>query len=161
MLINNHKRTYEAIYKEIREDTKEVAKKFEQEAYEAISTSYIDEYDDGSDYYQEIEEYIVSRVQEEFLMHYQFELMSLSNLYQVFEQQLRKWLFEEMTNRHNEYINQIEITLKSDEDYGTFYSQFGALTKVLKELNLTFTMPLEVEWSDEDLKNLLVWLKKL
>ncbi|MCR8853488.1 hypothetical protein MKY88_13850 [Lysinibacillus sp. FSL R7-0073] len=154
VLINNHKRTYEAIYKEIREDTKEVAKKFEQEAYEAISTSYIDEYDDGSDYYQEIEEYIVSRVQEEFLMHYQFELMSLSNLYQVFEQQLRKWLFEEMTNRHNEYINQIEITLKSDEDYGTFYSQFGALTKVLKELNLTFTMPLEVEWSDEDLKNL-------
>ncbi|ODV56725.1 hypothetical protein [Lysinibacillus fusiformis] len=26
VLINNHKRTYEAIYKEIREDTKEVAK---------------------------------------------------------------------------------------------------------------------------------------
>ncbi len=143
VLNNNHKRTYETVYKDLKEDTEKVAKVYEQEAYAAISNRYFSEYDDGSDYYQEIEEYIVSRVQEDYLMHYHFELMALSNLYQVFEQQLRKWLFEEMTHRHNGYINQIEITLDKDEDYGKFYSHFGSLTRVLEELNLTFTITVD------------------
>jgi len=129
------------MYKDVKETPKKVAELYLKEAYETIPNNYNHEYDDGSEYGEKIEEYVGDRMQEQSLMHYQFVLMSLSNLYQVFEQQLRKWLFEEMTHHHNEYINQIEFTLDKEEDYGEFYSQFGALRNVLQEMKLTFTMP--------------------
>lgn len=154
VLIDTHNRTYEAMYKEIKENPEKIAESYLEEANETIPNNYNHEYDDGSEYYEQIESYVVDRMQEQSLMHYQFELMSLSNLYQVFEQQLRKWLFEEMTHHHNEYINQIKFTLDNEEkDYGEFYSQFGALRNVLQEMKLTFTMPSPLasdlpEWAD-------------
>lgn len=154
VLIDTHNRTYEAMYKEIKENPEKIAESYLEEANETIPNNYNHEYDDGSEYYEQIESYVVDRMQEQSLMHYQFELMSLSNLYQVFEQQLRKWLFEEMTQHHNEYINQIKFTLDNEEkDYGEFYSQFGALRNVLQEMKLTFTMPSPLasdlpEWAD-------------
>ncbi|MCL1701169.1 hypothetical protein [Lysinibacillus sp. Bpr_S20] len=154
VLIDTHNRTYESMYKDLKENPEKIAESYFKEANETIPSNYNYEYDDGSEYYEQIESYVVDRMQEQSLMHYQFELMSLSNLYQVFEQQLRKWLFEEMTNHHNEYINQIEFTLINEEkDYGEFYSQFGALRSVLQEMKLTFTMPSPIasdlpEWAD-------------
>lgn len=142
VLLENHNRTYDAIYKNIKENPKIVYEAYLKEAKEVFSSNYISEYDDGSEYYESVENYVVDRMQEQSLMHYQFELMSLSNLYQVFEQQLRKWLFEEMTHNENEYINQIKFTLDNEEkEYGEFFSKFGALQQVLKEMKLTFTMP--------------------
>jgi len=141
VILETYNRTYDAIYKDIKENPKVVSDNYLEKAKELISNKYISEYDDGSQYYEAIENYVADRMQEHSLMHYQFVLMSLSNLYQVFEQQLRKWLFEEMTHHHNEYINQIKFTLDRDEDYGEFYNKFGALQSVLKEMELTFTMP--------------------
>lgn len=154
VLIDTHNRTYEAMYNDLKENPEKIAESYLEEANETIPNNYNYEYDDGSEYYEQIESYVVDRMQEQSLMHYQFELMSLSNLYQVFEQQLRKWLFEEMTHHHNEYINQIKFTLDNEEkDYGEFYSQFGALRNVLQEMKLTFTMPSPLasdlpEWAD-------------
>lgn len=141
VLLETYNRTYDAMYKDVKEDPKKIADLYLKEAYETIPNNYNYEYDDGSEYGEKIQEYVADRMQEQSLMHYQFVLMSLSNLYQVFEQQLRKWLFEEMTHQHNEYINQIKFTLDIEEDYGEFYSQLGALRNVLQEMKLTFTMP--------------------
>lgn len=144
VLLETHNRTYDAIYKDLKENP-EIAyeaylKKAEEDLFSRIV--YNSEYDYGSQDYEQIQENAVDLMQEQSLMHYQFVLMSLSNLYQVFEQQLRKWLFEEMTTSHNEYLNQIKFTLNNEEkDYGGFYSQFRALRNVLQEMNLTFTMP--------------------
>ncbi|MRX52922.1 hypothetical protein GJU41_02965 [Bacillus idriensis] len=150
VLLETHNRTYEAIYKEIKENPQLVYGNYLKDAKSAISNNYYSEDADPSSYYEQLEEYVVERMQEQSLMHYQFELMSLSNLYQVFEQQLRKWLFEEMTHRHNQYINQIEFVLNDEEkDYGYFYSKFEQLQNVLKEMNLTFTIPSSVtEWAE-------------
>ncbi|MDM5249637.1 hypothetical protein [Lysinibacillus sp. G4S2] len=150
VLLETYNRTYDAMYKDVKENPKKIADLYLIEANETIPNNYNHEYDDGSEYYEQIEGYVADRMQEQSLMHYQFVLMSLSNLYQVFEQQLRKWLFEEMTHHHNEYINQIKFTLDKEEDYGEFYSQFGALRNVLQEMKLTFTMPTKEisEWDD-------------
>jgi hypothetical protein len=141
VLLQTHNRTYTAIYRDIKENPKKVHDMYLEEANATIYNHYYSEYADPSDYVEQLQDYVVERMQEQSLMHYQFELMSLSNLYQVFEQQLRKWLFEEMTHSQNEYINQIKFVLKYEEDtYGGFYNNFHVLTNLLKEMNLTFTM---------------------
>lgn len=141
VLLETHNRTYEAIYKDVKENYEKVREVYQKEANEVIRNNYNSEHDDGSEYSERVENYVVDRIEEQSLMHYQFELMSLSNLYQVFEQQLRKWLFVEMTHNHNEYINQIKFTLKHEEEsYGKFYDKFRTLEDLLKEMNLTFSI---------------------
>ncbi|MDU1845213.1 MAG: hypothetical protein E6778_06670 [Niallia nealsonii] len=143
VLLETHHRTYDTVHKNINENPQLVHDVFLKEAEKNVFNGFYSEDIDPGDYYEQLQEYVFERMEEQSLMHYQFELMSLSNLYQVFEQQLRKWLFEEMTNKHNEYINQIRFVLDDDEkDYGKFYSKFGQLENVLKEMNLTFTIPL-------------------
>ncbi|MBE1554494.1 hypothetical protein [Sporosarcina limicola] len=144
VLLETYNRTYDAIYKDVKENPEVAYKACLNKAEEDIFCRAVfnSEYDDGSEYYEQIQNNAVNLMQEQSLMHYQFVLMSLSNLYQVFEQQLRKWLFKEMTHHHNEYLNQIKFTLNNEEkDYGSFYSQFGALRNVIEEMKLTFTMP--------------------
>lgn len=164
VLIDTHDRTYLLMYKELKEHSTEVMDKYRREGEEFINKhfSFNPEYDDPGDYYERIEKYAIQRMEEQSLMHYQFELMSLSNLYQIFEQQLRKWLFKEMTHTHNEYINQIEFVLEDEEnDYGKFFSKFGALHKLLEEMNFTFKMPVSTkrgnpklsQWFDDEEDN--------
>ncbi|KOS67122.1 hypothetical protein AEA09_14820 [Lysinibacillus contaminans] len=151
VLLETYNRTYDAIYKDVKENPDIAYEVCLKKAEESVLSrvAYNPEYDYGCECFEQIQDDAVDLMQEQSLMHYQFVLMSLSNLYQVFEQQLRKWLFEEMTQHHNEYINQIKFTLNNEEkDYGEFYSQFGALRNVLQEMKLTFTMPTKkiTEW---------------
>lgn len=143
LLLETHNRTYDAIYKDVKENSDQVFDEYLKKAELAIinNFNYNSENEDAREYYLQLENYAIDHILEHSLMHYQFELMSISNLYQVFEQQLRKWLFQEMTHNHNEYINQIKFTLKHDEEsYGRFYDKFGAIEKLLKEMNLTFSI---------------------
>ncbi|MFY4776311.1 hypothetical protein [Metabacillus sp. RGM 3146] len=142
VLSNNHSSIYKAVYKRLKTRTDEVQNEFKEEAKEKLNSSFHPEYTDYGDYMEEVRDYVYERLDEQFLMHYQFELMSLSNLYQVFEQQLRKWLYEELTHHENEYINQVKfihLNEKNENAYDKFYGDFGKLTKVLTELKLTFT----------------------
>lgn len=141
VLADNHARIYKAVYERLKTNTNEVADKFKEEAESGQNTN-IPQYTDYGDYMEAVQDYVFERLDEQFLMHYQFELMSLSNLYQVFEQQIRQWLFEEMTHNENQSINQVKFYLENDkgEDvYGEFYSNFGKITNLLRELKLTFT----------------------
>jgi hypothetical protein len=139
VLAENHSRIYKAVYERLKNHTQDVENEFKEEALSDHSS--IPQYTDYGDYTEAVQDYVYERLDEQFLMHYQFELMSLSNLYQVFEQQLRKWLYEEMTHNENQYINQIKIYLENDkgEDaYPDFYRDFRKLTQVLTNLKLTF-----------------------
>ncbi|WP_338786568.1 hypothetical protein [Metabacillus sp. FJAT-53654] len=141
VLADNHARIYKAVYERLKTNTEVVANEFKEEAERMLNGSFHPEYSDYGDFMESVRDYVLDRLDEQFLMHYQFELMSLSNLYQVFEQQLRQWLFNEMTHNENEYINQVKFYLENDkgEDvYGEFYSNFGKLTNLLRELKLTF-----------------------
>ncbi|WP_173915975.1 hypothetical protein [Halobacillus sp. Marseille-Q1614] len=141
VLADNHTRMYKAVYERLETHTNEVADEFKEEALSGQNTS-IPKYTDYGDYMEAVQDYVFERLDEQFLMHYQFELMSLSNLYQVFEQQIRQWLFEEMTHNENQSINQVKFYLennKGEDVYGEFYSNFRKLTNLLRELKLTFT----------------------
>jgi hypothetical protein len=141
VLAENHNCIYKAVYERLKTHTNEVADEFKEEALSGQNNS-IPQYTDYGDYMEAVQDYVYERLDEQFLMHYQFELMSLSNLYQVFEQQLRQYLFEEMTHNENLSFNQVAFNLENDkgEDvYGKFYNNIGKLTDLLRELKLTFT----------------------
>ncbi|MEH7249260.1 hypothetical protein V7114_21090 [Neobacillus niacini] len=138
VLVDNHDRIYKAVYERLKTDTDEVEKQYKEEAERMLNGSFHPEYSDYGDFMESVRDYVYERLDEQFLMHYQFELMSLSNLYQVFEQQLRKWLYEEITHHLNEYINQVKFNTTEDS-YDTFLGDFGKLTKLFAELKLTFT----------------------
>ncbi|MCU5498974.1 hypothetical protein OCF63_13315, partial [Bacillus wiedmannii] len=152
VLKDTHDYTFKAVYERLNTRTDEVEAELVKEAENVlIDFNYIDpDYFDYGDYADSIREYVYERLDEQFLMHYQFELMSLSNLYQVFEQQLRKWLYEAMTHHFNEYINQVQFTHvdnKNKNAYDNFFNNFGKLTDLFTALKLTFTNP----FGDEEL----------
>ncbi|MCM3390263.1 hypothetical protein M3649_19375 [Ureibacillus chungkukjangi] len=148
VLTDTHDRTYSAIYESLMTNIDEIQKEYEEEAERKISSNFDPEYSDYGDYLEAIQFYVFDRLDEQFLMHYQFKLMSLSNLYQVFEQQLRKWLYEEMTQPINEYSNQVKFihfNEKNENNFDTFYSDFGKLSNLLAELELSFTNLIGIE----------------
>ena len=148
VLTETHDRTFKAVYERLITNTNEVQKEFEEKAERKLSGNFDPECSDYGDYLEAIRDYVFDRLDEQFLMHYQFELMSLSNLYQVFEQQLRKWLYEEMTQHINEYSNQVKFihfNEKNENLFDKFYSDFRKLTNLLTELNLSFTNLFGVE----------------
>ncbi|MBM7620158.1 hypothetical protein JOC95_002011 [Bacillus tianshenii] len=140
VLLTNHSNIFQNTYELLFKSTNTVADEYRKEAEDLFWDLYSEDID-YSDYMESVEEFTAQRLDEQFLMHYQFELMSLSNLYQVFEQQLRKWLFEEMTNHHNEYLNQVEFILRDDKNEDTFhefYGNFRVINNLLTELAFTF-----------------------
>lgn len=142
VLTETHGKIFRTMYERLINNTDEVQNEFKEEAESKLSSNFHPEYSDYGDYMESVRDYVYERLDEQFLMHYQFELMSLSNLYQVFEQQLRKWLYEEMTHHFNEYINQVKFihfNEKNENAYDSFYGDFGKLTELFKELKLTFT----------------------
>ncbi|MEH7114567.1 hypothetical protein V7124_19705 [Neobacillus niacini] len=141
VLADTHARTYKAIYEPLKTNIDAVAEEYKEEAENVLEGRFHSEYSDYGDFMESVRDYVYERIDQQFLMHYQFELMSLSNLYQVFEQQIRKWLYEEITHHENEFINEvifIHINDKNKNAYDTFYGDFGKITNVLTELKLTF-----------------------
>lgn len=156
VLLNNFNLTYRLMYEEVKEHSTQAFEKYHREGEIIITKGihYHPEHVDPSEYYEKIQDYAIDRMAEQSLMYYQFKLMALSNLYQVFEQQLRKWLFKEMTHNHNEYINQLKFIFKDEEkEYGEFFSHFKALSELLTELNLTFSVPVSPLGVNVELKS--------
>lgn len=141
VLNKTHNQTFKTMFERLITNYDEVRLEFKEEAREKIIGNNYHEYSDEGDYQEAMQVYVLDRLDEQFLMHYQFELMSLSNLYQVFEQQLRKWLYEEFTHYLNQRTNQVKfssINKKGEDLFSDFIGDFGKITKGLKELKLTF-----------------------
>lgn len=66
------------------------------------------------------------RIEMDFLMKYQYHFMSLVNLYHVFEQQIRKLLYEE--------LNHSTSNVETKEKYDKFATTFRDVKKVLKKI---------------------------
>ncbi|MBL3728934.1 hypothetical protein JIN86_04830 [Lysinibacillus sp. HST-98] len=144
LLTETHDQTINTVYKHLLAGPDEVEKIFIEEFEAKENSNFNPDYFDYGDYMEEMQNYVWDRLDEQYLMLYQFKLMSLSNLYQVFEQQLRKWLYEEITHRTNEHYNQVKFNHVSNGNKNTFDSflnNFGKLRDSLEELNLTFTNP--------------------
>lgn len=137
LLTATHDLTYENMYESLSRPD-DVIKKFQEEIQIEMNGTFDPEYMDIENYYDTVSDNAYKKYANQSLMYYQFELMSLSNLYQVFEQQLRKWLYQELINGYYKIASAL-----TDEDheeiYGKFYGDFRKLTNLFTELGLTFT----------------------
>lgn len=77
--------------------------------------------------YSEFESEAASRIERDYLMKYQFHFSSLVNLYQVFEQQIRKQLYKELNHRLSR--------VRTKDEMPSFATTFGGIKDVLKALN--------------------------
>lgn|GEM_PF-5438842 len=77
--------------------------------------------------YSEYESEAAFRIERDYLMKYQFHFSSLVNLYQVFEQQIRKLLYSELNHRLS--------LVRTKDKMPSFATTFGGIKDVLKALN--------------------------
>lgn len=132
-MLKTYNTTNELVYSNL----KERFDQYQKDVYNELLDRYIDPSDID---YTEIGSEAFERVERDLLMKYQFHFSSLVNLYQVFEQQIRKLLYKELNHRLSR--------VRTKDDMPTFATKFGEIKAVLKELNYPIgTIP---SWSTID-----------
>ncbi|PZE20063.1 hypothetical protein [Paenibacillus xerothermodurans] len=97
-----------AVYANIEEEANEKA----ENRYAELGSYFNPEYDDPSDFAELAWEAGIEHLQMMALMRYNTKLMTISTLYQFWEQQIRKFLYEELTRHPN--INPLKGQLFKD-----------------------------------------------
>lgn len=133
----NYINTMALVYSNI----KERFEQYQEEEYEKLMNQYRGTNIDPADIdYSDIGSEASFRVERDLLMRYQYHFSSLVNLYQVFEQQIRKYLYTELNHR----LSQV----KTKDEMPNFATTFGEIKNVLKALNYPIgTVP---SWSTID-----------
>ncbi|MFT0601297.1 hypothetical protein ACMHYP_10740 [Bacillus cereus] len=120
---SNYNATNELLYSNLSE-------RFEQ-YQEEVYNEQVNQYSNPIDIdYAEIGSEANFRLEQDLLMKYQFHFSSLVNLYQVFEQQIRKLLYKELNHRLS--------NVRTQEDMPNFATTFGAIKILFKKLNYPF-----------------------
>lgn len=149
-ILENYKKIYTVIYSELIEKTEVVYNRFVEERMEDLKNNKTGLFINPEDFEDEAIEYALKKLENEKLMYYYFVLTSLSNLYQIFEQNLRRWLYGGMKefNIDEDKLNEAFDYNKDSNEYSKFYVNFGALEKILRKLELTVTN--HTVWVDVD-----------
>lgn len=132
-LSNSEKALYINLYQTILESYKEVNKlvfnNMEQrfKMYQDEVRNELEKIYSGDIEISDIIEEAGNRLDLYKLMEYQYHFSSLVNLYQVFEQQIRKYLYKE--------LNHPLSNVRTKENMDAFATKFGNLRKILNELN--------------------------
>lgn len=136
-MLTTYNTTNELVYK----DLKERFEQYQKEEYNELMNRHSGSHTDPADLdYSEVGSEASYRVERDLLMKYQYHFSSLVNLYQVFEQQIRKLLYKELNHR----LSQV----RTKDDMPNFATKFGDIKAVLKTLNFPFaTIP---SWSTID-----------
>lgn len=125
-MLQNYNRTNELVYSNLQDKFEE----YRQEEYNKLINDSVGTHVDPADIdYSEIESEAAYRVERDLLMKYQFHFISLVNIYQVFEQQIRKLLFTELNHKLS--------PVRTKEEMPEFATKFGDIKSVLKELNFS------------------------
>jgi hypothetical protein len=123
-MLSNYINTIELVYSNI----KERFEQYQKEEYEKLMNQYRGTNIDPADIdYSDIGSEASYRVERDLLMRYQYHFSSLVNLYQVFEQQIRKYLYKELNHR----LSQV----RTKDEMPNFATTFGEIKNVLKVLN--------------------------
>lgn len=129
--------TNDLMYKNIKERFNE----YQKDVYNEILDRYRGTNIDPADIdYTDVGSEASYRVERDFLMKYQFHFSSLVNLYQVFEQQIRKLLYVELNHRLS--------CVRTKEEMPNFATKFGDIKGVLKVLN--YPLGTTPSWSTID-----------
>lgn len=97
-IYNHLKEKYAEIQKVLFVDHEKATDAYAKQLEEEYGTKYNWEVTDPADVYDKILDESIEFYQYEVLMEHNHHLMMLSNMYQVFEQQMRKFIYEELNN---------------------------------------------------------------
>lgn len=125
----------------------ESAKKYRDKLYEDYKFAYNYEEVDPSDIMEVIETQAYEFYEAEKLMQYNFQLSLLATTYQLFEQQLRGFIFSE--------LNHSTSPVRTDKDFPDFGRDIGKIKEVYKQVgyDLTGTFQWETVSTLADLVN--------
>jgi hypothetical protein len=108
------------------------AKKHKEELAEEYSTAFNYENVDPGDIYQQIEEESYEYYKSEKLMEYNLHLSLLSTVYQIFEQQLRGFIYSE--------VNHSTSSVRTIKDFPKFGVNMGQIKKAYKLISYDLTI---------------------
>lgn len=95
---------------------------------EEVSKDFLKRYGDPEDInYDDVGSTASDKVEQDLLMHYQYHFSQLVNLYHVFEQQIRRKLYQELNHNMS--------SVRTKEVMRDFATKFGDVKGLLKELN--------------------------
>ncbi|WIY58988.1 hypothetical protein [Bacillus arachidis] len=121
IMLSSYNKTNEVVYNNLTDRFDQ----YQEEIYNELINNYSSDPADLD--YTEIGSEASYRVEQDLLMKYQFHFSSLVNLYQVFEQQIRKLLYKEL----NHHLSGV----RTKEEMPKFATKFGEIKKLLKTLN--------------------------
>ncbi|AUJ61375.1 hypothetical protein [Bacillus velezensis] len=122
---------FEETMKTLFEDIEDSAKKYQQRLAEEYSTKFNYEIVDPGDIYEQIEMESNEYYQAERLMEYNFHLSLLATAYQIFEQQLRGFIYSE--------INFSTSPIRTINKFSKFGYNMGELKEAYEFLNYDLT----------------------
>ncbi|MDM8151045.1 hypothetical protein [Priestia megaterium] len=129
---------YQSIYKSMKSNYKLAMKMlygnkeanvetYRKELVDSFSTHYNYEYVDAGDVFATIEEETWEFREAQNLMEYNYHFSLLSTMYQMFEQQLRKFIYEELNHRLS--------PVRTDGEFADFGANMGKIKKAFKHVN--------------------------
>ncbi len=122
---------YDAAMKTLFNDIEESAKKYRDKLLDDYTYAYNYEIVDPSDIYEQAETEAYEFYEAEKLMEYNFHLSLLATTYQLFEQQLRSFVYSE--------FNHSTSPVRTDEDFPNFGTDMGKIKKEYNYLNYDLT----------------------
>lgn len=108
-------------------DKESTVKAYQEELKDKYSTMFNYEYTDPGDVFEDIQEQAFEFYETEKLMEYNFHFSLLSTLYQMFEQQLRKFIYEELNHR----LSPVRI----EGEFADFGTNMGKIKEAFKHVN--------------------------
>lgn len=135
---NTYSKKINPVFKNIEDESKAVA----EEKYQELGKDFHPDYHDPGDFVEDAWEAGIEHYEGMALMEYNTKLMWISTLYQFWEQQVRKFIYEEVTRTHKFICKEGKEILFKD-----------FCTKGINDIKKEFVM------FDQDLEKFKCWIK--
>jgi hypothetical protein len=127
---------YEVTMNTLFYDIEDAAKKHREHLVQHYGSMFYGENADMGDVYDQIQEEAYEFYQAEKLMEYNFHLSLLATMYQIFEQQLRAFIYEELNHRLS--------PVRTEEDFPEFGTNMGKIKEAFKHVN--YDLETTIQW---------------
>lgn len=135
-IYNTLQRKHEVTMQLLFGDIEGAVTNYQNELRDKYATAYNYEYVDPGDIFEDIEQQSVEFYEAEKLMEYNFHFSLLATLYQMFEQQLRKFIYEELNHR----LSPVRV----EGEFADFGTNMGKIKSAFK--HVSFDLEATIQW---------------
>lgn len=132
LIFNKLQEKFDTAMKTLFNDIEGSANEYRSKMAEEYGTAYNYEVVDPSDIYEQIEMESYEFYRAEKLLEYNFHLSLLATMYQIFEQQLRGFIYSE--------LNHPASPVRTEKDFPEFGDNMGKIKKVYQEVDYDVTV---------------------